>query len=112
MHRQDGPLLSLDEQRDRGAQPQVRLRRPGALLRSYAIFMNAPPSHNEVSGLIFDFERISGGVIDMCHTQVLYPVYRVYLRLVHPFHGRHRATDLCSSQAPEDESTAAEAGTL
>ncbi len=24
--------------------------------------MNSPPSHNEVSGLIFDFERISGEV--------------------------------------------------
>ena len=74
--------------------------------------MNSPPSHNEVSGLTFDFERISGGVIDMCHTQVLYPVHRVYLRLVHPFHGRHRAIDLCGAETPEDESTAAEAGAV
>ena len=74
--------------------------------------MNSPPSDEAGSGLIFDVERISGGVIDMYHTQVLYPVYRVYLCLVHPFHGRHRAIDLCSSQAPEDESTTAEAGSL
>ena len=74
--------------------------------------MNAPPSHNEVSGLTFDFERILGGVIDMCHTQVLYPVYRVYLRALHPFHGRHRAIDVRGTSLTKDESTAAEAGAV
>ena len=62
MHREDGPLLSLDEQRDRRAQSQV-----------------------------FHF------------------IHWLYVRVMHPQHGRHCATHVCSSQAPEDESTAAEA---
>ena len=33
--------------------------------------MNSPPSHDDVGGLNFDVERVSGGVIDICHTQVL-----------------------------------------
>ena len=48
----------------------VCLRRPGAFPRSYAVFMNSPRSDEAVGGLIFDFERILGGVIDMYHTQV------------------------------------------
>ena len=35
--------------------------------------------------------------------QVFHPVYRVYVRLVHPFHGRHRAVDVRGAEAPEDE---------
>ena len=34
-------------------------------------WMDSCPSHDDVGGLIFDFERISGGVIDVCHTQAL-----------------------------------------
>ena len=30
--------------------------------------MNSPPSHHEVGGLIFDFERVSGEIV--YHTQV------------------------------------------
>ena len=46
-----------------------RPRRPGAFSAGNAIFMNSPPSHHEVGGLTFDFERVSGGVIDTYHTQ-------------------------------------------
>ncbi len=74
--------------------------------------MNSPPSDEAGSGLTFDFERISGGVIDMCHTQVLYPVHRVYLCLVHPFHGRHRAIDLRGTSLTKDEPQSTEAGTV
>ena len=39
--------------------PEVRSRRPFVLIRHRR---DSPPSHDDVSGLIFDFERVSGEV--------------------------------------------------
>ena len=58
----------------------VRARRPGAFR------CDSSPSHHEVGGLIFDFELVSGGVIDTYHTQVLTRWESVEGRQVHEGH--------------------------